>query len=185
MRTPLLCRSVACILDVGGAVGNRLDGGPILNRLFVVVFGLALIPAGTAAATASTEAVLKCGHGPVLTLVPTPTVYIDGDRTRPAPRIVGGFPRPRYVVAPPEPRLPPVFVLDGKIIEEKVFSEMDKKTIESIQVVCSDESHRPYGVEPGRDLVVIVTKTAARAAGPVDSAADFRTRRFMPGRRLR
>ena len=69
---------------------------------------------------------------------------------------------------------PPVYVLNGMIVPVEFSRPRDPKTILSIQVLCSGESDRVFGVEPGRSLAVIWTNAApsARVKRSVESIVN-------------
>ena len=71
---------------------------------------------------------------------------------------------------------PPVYVVDGRIVAAP-GRPSDLTTIESIAVVCSDESHRVFGIEPGRDLVLTWTKVVPSATlqSSLESLAALQT----------
>jgi hypothetical protein len=53
----------------------------------------------------------------------------------------------------------PVYVLDGRIVEAP-GRPADVAAIKSIAVICSDESHRVFDIQPGRDLVLTWSNVA-------------------------
>ena len=59
---------------------------------------------------------------------------------------------------------PAVHVVDGRRVEESAARAlMTPETVESIEVVCSHEGHRVFGVAPGSHLVLVFTKAADRS----------------------
>jgi hypothetical protein len=66
---------------------------------------------------------------------------------------------------------PPVLYLtDGRVQDVNQFGSIERNSIESLQVTCTDARHLIFGVEPGRQL--ILTWTKARPARELRSSME-------------
>lgn len=118
-------------------------------RTYVASLAIAaLVPAAIVSATTHGEAVVKCNRSVRGNAAPTPVVRVGADPEQPPARLV------LQAAAP----APAVYVVDGTVVGQSVFEAVDRREMESLSVVCSDARHRVFGIEPGRDLVVVYTR---------------------------
>ena len=124
-------------------------------RMYVASVTLAaLLPATSAFAAETGEVVVKCRRSVSGNAVPAPVARAGAEAEQPPARLV------LQQAAP----APAVYVVDGTVVGQSDFDAVDRAEMESISVVCSDERHRVFGVEPGRDLVVVYTRPGRYSA---------------------
>ena len=57
-----------------------------------------------------------------------------------------------------------VILVDRKVVTQQAYEQMDKKSIESIDVLCADPLHRAYGVKAKMSGLVVFTAPGPDAA---------------------
>lgn len=66
--------------------------------------------------------------------------------------------RPLARIPPAPPReVPTEYLIDGRIVTLAEFEALDPHRIQSISVICTDETHRELGVAPETNLVLVGT----------------------------
>jgi hypothetical protein len=111
---------------------------------------LVAVVSAAAVSAAAAPAALKCMPQRVVSPVVT-APDLGGEPARPLSESADYLP------------VPTVYVLDARVVDEAAVKAVDPETISSIQVVCSDERHQVFGIEPGMNVIVVFTKPGPHA----------------------